>query len=387
MKHREKSAEKEFRLKEEQLHMKRLAELEDRYAREEERRRDYKKQVDDYHKILGEERLDLSKRQKAEIARDQILREAEVVRKIGEEEKVRKQQAMASYNNDLKNQMEGNARTYIHNDLVDDAEYQKHSGIIFGEYQHPSKEEQFAILNRQVENKTRHNHKLQAVDNAVKDGDWLARKDLIDKWNYNYIHDHRRKNLEPRDTKQLNELKDQAIRENARKRREDEKQRMNDQNLINNLVQNERQQKMEEVERNQIKKEILAHAYENQKREKQVKNEIERVNAEREAKGTSFMDGTQNRFGNANYDYRHDIEDNQNRKAHERYNEKVQDAHLVDNLDKFDRDIIQKERKHKREVVTKMNQEYNITKERLEHERQMERDAKLNVRPRVYGED
>ena len=34
--------------------------------REEERRRDYRKQIDDYHKVLGEERLDLSKKQKAD---------------------------------------------------------------------------------------------------------------------------------------------------------------------------------------------------------------------------------------------------------------------------------------------------------------------------------
>lgn len=38
------------------------------------------------------------------------------------------------------------------------------------------------------------------TNNADRGGDWIGRKEMIDKWNWDYIHDHRRRKEEaPKD--------------------------------------------------------------------------------------------------------------------------------------------------------------------------------------------
>lgn len=132
-----------------------MAELEDRNAREGERRRDYRMQIDDYHRILGEERLDLSKKQKALLNREAIIAEQQIVMRIGEEERRRKFAGMQQYNIDLANQINSKSRQFTRDDIVDDNEYHKHTGLNIGDYREPSKEELIRVLKIQVDNKNK----------------------------------------------------------------------------------------------------------------------------------------------------------------------------------------------------------------------------------------
>lgn len=384
------SAEKARVLSEEKNHLRRLAELEDREMRENERRRDYRMQIEDYHKILGEERLDLTAKQKANNNREAIKEEAEIVRHIGEEERRRKFRQMDQYNHDLQVQVTNKNRQYTHDDLVDDNEYHKHTGMPLGEYQEPSKEQLLKTLKMQVENKKKKYDRLAPLEskNAAHGGDWIGRKDLIDQWNWNYIHDHRRKKMDhPKDNTQLMEMKELAIRENARKRREENKNKLNDINLVNDLVANEREQRYQEYARNKQKTEILQNAYQTQMKEREIQQQLERAERQKDAKGTSLINGDFDRFGNMNYDYREDIQNNNERKVttYEKY--KNQDHKIVENLDNYDREMVHNERERKRMQTEQLNREYNSEMARLERERQASIEAKKHRRPVVYGKD
>ena len=62
---------------------------------------------------MAEERYDLSKVEKAKLATEKIKQEAEYVKQIGEMEKLRKQEQMAWYNNELHHQLENKNRRWI----------------------------------------------------------------------------------------------------------------------------------------------------------------------------------------------------------------------------------------------------------------------------------
>ena len=93
-------------LYEEQHHAMKTAELEDRFQREQERRRDYKKQMDDYSKILGEERLQEAPREKADAARERVYQEAEQVRQIDLQRSANKKDLTNRYAQELNEQRE-----------------------------------------------------------------------------------------------------------------------------------------------------------------------------------------------------------------------------------------------------------------------------------------
>ena len=329
------SAEKRQVLNEEKLHLNRLSELEDRNERLEERRKDYKKQVDDYHHVLAEERYDLSKVEKAHLATEKIKQEAEYVKSIGEMEKLRKKEQMSWYNNELHHQLENKNRRWVQSDLISDDGSHRNVGLDLGEYKEPSKAELLNNLKAQVENKNRtlgKYDKFEAV--GARGGDFLGRKDQIDKWNNDYIHDHRRKNLQAtRDHTQLNELKDAAIRENAVKRRNVGQQKQSDVELINDLVVNEKQQKYEEYARHQHKTELLKDAYNTQMIERDIKKEIIRNERMHEAKGTSFITEGEYKWNADNYNYQGAIQDNAERRYNNSTKNHREDAKIVQNLD------------------------------------------------------
>lgn len=327
--------EKVRTLEEEQTHLRRIAELEDRNDRLNERRRDYRVQVDDYHKVLGEERYDLSKIEKAHLAKDHIKAEAEYTKTIGEMEKLRKKEQMAWYNNELHNQIESKNRQWVRSDLLDDDLSQQHTGLKLGEYKEPSKDQLLDNLKAQVENKNKVLEKFEGVEARNTGGDFLGRKELIDKWNYQYISDHRRRNMQStKDTSKLQELKEHAIRENAQKRRVNVVEKRSDVELINDLVVNEKQQKYEEYIRHKEKTETLKVAYNTQMKEREIKDQIEKNERRNEAKGTSFIVEGGSKFHAPNYDYRHDIQSNADRRYDNAVHNHHDDHEVINNLDK-----------------------------------------------------
>ena len=216
---------------------------------------------------------------------------------------------------------------------------------------------------------------------------WLARKDKIDKWNHAYISDHRRINADKhKDNAQLNELRELAIRENARKRRETQASKQEDQQVVQNLVANERQQRYEEYCRRQAKNEILQNAYHDQMHERKVIQQIEKDIKDHEAKGTTFMTGSINQFGNRNYDLRDEIAE-KNRNRYENFVQtKQEEQELVAKMGHYDAVVSANERQREYEKQRLLNNEYNQQKQRIEETKKIEKEAKRNVRPRVYGE-
>lgn len=180
-------------------------------------------------------------------------------------------------------------------------------------------------------------------------------------------------------------MKELAIRENARKRREDKKQRVHDAKVVSELVANEREQRYEEAVRQKQKTEILQNAYDTQVREKQIMQGFEAEQRQKEATGTSFIDGSFNKFGNLNYDYRNDIAANEARKTKKSNKFRNVDHQIVDNLDNYDREMVHNERERKREQMEMLNKEYNTDLARLEREKNDEADARKHLRPVVYG--
>jgi hypothetical protein len=287
--------------------------------------------------ILADDRKDLSKRDQALMAGENIKREAEFVKHLGDAEKIRKQEAMSNYKSELAAQVKAKNSQWTQSQLVDEHWQGAHTGLGIGTYNaEPTNDQLLNTLKIQVENKNKRFDQYQKIETNNANGDWLGRKQLIDKWNYNYIHDHRRHNLDgPKDNTRLLELKEMAIRENARKRRETAMEKQSDVDKVNDLVMNERHQKYQEHVRNKNKVEILQGALESQLQEKAA---VQRINAEqkkRDAQGTSFVTGTVNRFGAVNYDQRSDIQLHNNIKSNNFVDRRDDDVRLVNNLDKY----------------------------------------------------
>lgn len=236
-----------------------------------------------------------------------------------------------------------------------------------GEYKEPSKDELLNNLRAQVENKNKKFAKYDQYEVGPRGGDFLGRKDQIDKWNQAYIHDHRRKNMQAtRDNAKLHELKDAAIRENAQKRRDHLQQKQSDVELINDLVQNEKQQKYEEYVRHQQKTETLKQAYTTQMKEREIKNEIIRNEKRNEAKGTSFITDGEYKWHADNYDYKHDIDMKHQIRHNQAVKDHNEDAKIVSNLDYHDKVMIQNEKQRKRQMQQQLNEEYNHDMQQLE---------------------
>ena len=250
-------------------------------------------------------------------------------------EKAKKNQAMANYKSELNAQVRQKNSQWTHNELVDEDWQNRHIGLGLGDYKEPSKDELLNTLKKQVETKnTRCDQYKKIETNNATGGDWLARKQLIDKWNYDYIHDHRRHGTEhPKDNTKLLELKEMAIRENARKRREHDAEKQSDVDKVNDLVMNEKHQRYEEHIRNRGKAEVLQSALQTQMKEREVLGRLNAQEKDAEAKGTSFVTGSVNRFGNMNYDYRGDIQEKRDRKVDNFVENHTNDCRLVNNLD------------------------------------------------------
>lgn len=106
-----------------------------------------------------------------------------------------------------------------------------------------------------------------------------------------------------------------------------------------------------------------------------------------EAKGTSFMSGSINKWGNVNYDLRDEINLKHNIKAHQEYDTRKRDHQLVENLANYDSMCLQKERIEKRMMTEQLNHELNADIVKHEAERKAAIDAKKNLRPQIYGDE
>lgn len=240
-------AQKKHDIAEEQAHLQRLAQLEDRNLREEERRRDYRHQIDDYTKIVAEEVKDISKKQRAEMLRDGVWEEAERVKKMQAGEAAKKKAAMESYKHELDVQVKQENTRWTRDDVLDDKLEAMNTGLQIGDYREPSREDLMNTLKNQVEKKHARYEKYSKMEPTNTGDNWLGRQQAIKQWNHEFIHDHRRKNLEPRDNTRLQELKEIAIQENAKRRREAQSEKNMDVQMVNDAVLNERHMAYQEA--------------------------------------------------------------------------------------------------------------------------------------------
>ena len=268
------------------------------------------------------------------MASEAIKQEAEYIRSLGDAERQRKQDAMTNYQNELAAQVKAKNSQWTQSMLVDEHGEGRHTGLGIGNYKEPSKDELMATLKMQVENKNNRLENYAKIETNNASGDWLGRKQQIDKWNYNYNHDHRRRNMEPKDNARLLELKEMAIRENHRKRRDAQMEKQSDVEKVNDLVHNERNQNYQAHVRSQQKAAMLQSALETQLQEKAAMNRIQAQQNRKEATGTSFVTGSVNKFGNSNFDQRPDMQLHREIKVNNFVNNNCQDQELIHNLDK-----------------------------------------------------
>lgn len=313
-------------LNEEKQHLLKLEELEDRQMRENERRRDVRKQVDDYHRVLGDEKGGPTARERAEAARDRIVAENEQWRADEEAFRKAEKQYQKGYGRALEKQMATREQRIDKGEMLNEQEDKGNTGLGIGNYMPPNREQWMNGLNKQMDEKNNRLNEWRKIDEY--NGNWLAHKQSMDYWNWNYVHDHRRK-VPKVDNNELLLQKNATIKENARKRNVEADQKRNDIGMINDLVSHERRVLQDEYLRRANMGQNLKSGLLNQIREKE---DHHRSDGNSRGVGTSLPIGLLDKFGNDNYDLAQDIREDNKRRALQRAQAANEDAKIVDNL-------------------------------------------------------
>lgn len=102
--------------------------------------------------------------------------------------------------------------------------------------------------------------------------------------------------------------------------------------------------------------------------------------------GNNFMTEGVSKFNNENYDYRPDIRTKHDKKVSEYVNNHSTDHRIVENLDNYDRMMVNNERSQKQHMAETLNDQYNRDMARLEDKKHKEIEKKKSRgRAKVYG--
>jgi hypothetical protein len=236
---------KQQELNEEVTYLNNLAAIEERKAREEDMRREYRKQIDEYH-------LSLAKPGENKVAKAQRLREKirlesqEVEMQRAHDEQVRKERQNL-YNNELGGQ--ANERNHAtHTEAVRNANLEAHhTGLNIGEYKGAGKGQLAQELKAQIEAKAEMRQQdgenfRTTVNNP---NDFLSYKDRFDDNNLAIVLENRRLMVHPDNSMAKAQLRD-VHEAGVRKVRAENEEKLKDYELMNQKIAHEKRVLQEE---------------------------------------------------------------------------------------------------------------------------------------------
>jgi len=214
-----------------------LAEIEERKLREDDLRREYRKQIDDYHISLRKPAE--NKVEKAQRLREKIRLEAEEVEmQRNHDEQVRKQR-QSLYNNELGCQHNVNVNK-AHTKAVMNAQLEaNHTGLNIGQYK-GVKTDLTQDLQKQILEKQEIAADLNRFRNDQSNpNDFLQYKDRFDDNNQNIVFENRRLMVHP-DNNMAKEQQRGVYESEVRKLQVNNEEKLKDYEMMNNQVAHEK---------------------------------------------------------------------------------------------------------------------------------------------------
>lgn len=356
---------KQQELNEEVKYLNNLAEIEERKGREEDMRREYRKQIDEYHLSLakpGENKVEKAQRLREKIR----LESQEVEMQRAHDEQVRKERQNL-YNNELGGQ--ANARHNAdHTEAVRNANLEAHhTGLNIGQYKGGSKPQLAQELKAQIEAKAEITAQegenfRGAVNNP---NDFLSYKDRFDDNNLAIVLENRRLMVHPDNSMAKAQLRD-VHEAGVRKVRAENEEKLKDYELMNQKIAHEKRVLQEEYLRRAAGGSELRSGLLNQMESKHHKASDQVVEG-REFKNDFSIGGIRS-FGITNIDIRPQLAEKEARQNREKVSERNQDAGMMAQLDEYDRNKVHVERERKaafgQMLNSTLNQQIAVTEEK-----------------------
>lgn len=378
----EADAVKKQELNEEIKYLNNLAEIEERKAREEDMRREYRKQIDEYHLSLakpGENKVE-----KAQRLREKIRLEAEEVEmQRAHDEQVRAQRQQI-YNNELGGQANARHRA-DHENAVRNAHLEaNHVGLNIGQYKGADKRHMAADLDAQIAEKAAIR---SGADDFRKDvnnpNDFLNYKDRFDDNNLQIVLENRRLMVHPDNSMAKAQLRD-VHEAGMRKNQVQNEEKLRDYEMMNNKLAHEKRVLQEEYLRRAQGGSDLRNGLVNQMNDKNAKA-VDQVHEGREFKNDFSIGGIRS-FGITNIDIRPQLADKAARKQREVTDERAKDANLMAQLDEYDRNKVHVELERKAQfgqmLNSTLNQQITVTEEKRNRKINQIKKKAANAPPR-----
>jgi len=361
---------KKQELNEEIKYLNNLAEIEERKGREEDMRREYRKQIDEYHLSLakpGENKVE-----KAQRLREKIRLEAEQVEMQRAHDEVVRNQRQQIYNNELGAQANGRHRA-DHEAAMRNATLEaNHQGLNIGQYKGADKANLAHALDAQIAQKAEMRENVDGFRDQVNNpNDFLNYKDRFDDNNLAIVLENRRMMVHPDNSMAKAQLRD-VHEAGVRKNRVQNEEKLRDYEMMNQKIAHEKRVLQEEYLRRAAGGADLRNGLMNQMNDKNVKA-VDQVQEGREFKNDFSIGGIRS-FGITNIDIRPQLAEKESRQHREKAAERVADANLMAQLDEYDRNKVHVELERKAQfgqmLNSTLNQQIKVTEEK--------RDRKIN---------
>jgi len=348
---------------EEVKYLNNLAEIEERKGREEDMRREYRKQIDEYH--LSLQKPEENKVEKAQRLREKIRLEAEEVdMQRNHDEQVRRQRQNI-YKNELGGQVNGVANAK-HNEEENNANLEaNHRGLNIGN-KNAVKPNMMQELNAQIAEKNEIRQELDGFRGPQNTpNDFLQYKDRFDDHNLQIVLENRRLMVHPDNSLAKEKLRD--VHENEmRKATVSNQEKLKDYEQMNAQIAHEKRILQEEYLRRAGKGVDLRNGLLNQMHDKTDKV-VGQVSENREFRNDFSIGGIKS-FGITNIDIRPQLADKAERKHREVVEERNQDRNLMAQLDEYDRNKVNVEVERKKAfgqmLNSSLNQQIAVTEEK-----------------------
>jgi len=332
-----------------------LAGIEERKAKEDDMRREYRKQIDDYHKSLA--RPGENKVEKAQRLREKIRLESDEVDAQRRNDEVIRRTRQNEYNQQLGGQVDVKHGQKKYQNVSNAELEANHTGLNVGNYNGGNKPELMEDLRAQIEEKRVSKEGCDNFRQPVNQpNDFLNYKDRFDMNNLHIVLENRRMMVHPDNSMAKEKLREVHEAE-LRKVKSQNEEKLRDYEMMNNQVAHEKRILQEEYLVRAGKGADLGSGLQHQMCGKQQKAN-EQVKENREFKNNFSIGGIKS-FGISNIDVRPQLAEKHERQYFEKVDEKVNDHALMNHLDEYDRNKVSAEVERKKQFGLMLNQSLN----------------------------
>jgi len=348
-------AQRQQTLNEEVQHLNNLAEIEERKAREEDVRRNYRKQIDEYHLSLAQ--APENKIEKAQRLREKIRLDAEEVEMAMRHDCEVRKARQNQYSSDLGVLAADKNGQKRHESNMNDALEHNHRGLDIGHYKGNNKEGLMDDLRAQIEEKSAMRKNLDSFRAEPSNpNDFLNYKNRFDMRNLHIVLENR-PNLVHSDNYMAREQQREVHDYQVQKAQEKNAEKMADHNMMRDQVAHERAVLHEEYLRRAAKGAGLADGLVTQIHNKHHRA-ADQVNVDRGHVNT-FQIGGLGSHGITNCDIRPQLAEREANRANDQSQVKNTDHRLINQLDQYDKNKVAIEQERKREFGLMLNKTLN----------------------------